>query len=90
MSVGLNLHEQQRRRIHSLIAAAGIAVIVVSGIGVMVLTGAVPASKAAPVVTNVAPLIDTQIADPLSGLKPNAQPERGLAVGDRTRASGAR
>ncbi|WP_213781167.1 hypothetical protein [Caballeronia sp. dw_276] len=90
MSVSSNLQEQQRRRIHSLIAATGIAVIVVSGIGVMTLTGAVPASKAVPVVTNVPPFIDTHIADPLSGLKPNAQPERGLVVGERTRASDAR
>ena len=90
MSASSNLYEQQRRRIHFLIAAAGLAVIGVSGIGVAVLTSALPASNTAPALTNAPPLVDTQIADPLSGLKLNAQPEHGLVVGEHVRASGAR
>jgi len=90
VNVSLNLHKQQRRRIHALIVATGIAVILVSGIGVMVLTGAVPASKANPVIGNASLFTDTPIADPLSGLKANTQSKHGLAVTESTRASGVR
>jgi hypothetical protein len=90
MNTGPNLFERQRRCIHSLIAAAAVAVIVVSGIGVAALAGVLPASKAAPVVTTASPLVDTQIADPLSGLKLNARLETGLAVGPRAGVTGAR
>ncbi|KQR74766.1 hypothetical protein ASG35_18800 [Burkholderia sp. Leaf177] len=90
MNVSLNLHEQQRRRIRALIVATGIAVILVSGIGVLALTGAVPASKPIPVIGNASLFIDTPIADPLSGLKAITQSKHGLAVTESTRASGVR
>ncbi|AME23285.1 MULTISPECIES: hypothetical protein [Burkholderiaceae] len=90
MSTSWHLHEQQRRRIHSLIAVTAIAVIVVSGIGIAALTGILSASKAESATSNASPLIDTHSADPLSGLKLNAEPLHGLAVEQRIGISGAR
>jgi hypothetical protein len=74
MSASPNLHEQPRNRIHPLIAsAAAVAVILVSGVGVVALTGILPTSKAIPAAVSALPLVDTQINDSLNGLKPNAQ-----------------
>lgn len=75
MSTNPNLYDQQRSRIHPLIAAAAVAVILVSGVGVAALTGILPTSKAVPAAVSASPLVDTQVKDSLSGLKPNAQPQ---------------
>jgi uncharacterized protein YcfJ len=80
MSTNLNLHEPQRSRIHPLVAAAAVAVILVSGVGVAALTGILPTSKAVPAAVSVSPLVDTQLKDSLSGLKSNAQPQAQIAV----------
>ncbi|MDN7177775.1 glycine zipper 2TM domain-containing protein [Caballeronia sp. SEWSISQ10-4 2] len=73
MSANPNLSESPRSRIHPLIAAAAVAVIVVSGVGVAALTGILPSSKAVPVAVTAPALLDTQPNDSLNGLKPNAQ-----------------
>jgi outer membrane lipoprotein SlyB len=70
-----NLSESPRNRIHPLIAAAAVAVIVVSSVGVAALTGILPTSKAVPVAATAPALIDTQPSDALNGLKPNVQPQ---------------
>jgi outer membrane lipoprotein SlyB len=80
MSASPNLHEQQRSRIHPLIAAAAVAVILVSGVGVAALTGILPTSKAVPAAVSTSPLVDTQLKDSLSGLKPDAQPQAQIAA----------
>jgi outer membrane lipoprotein SlyB len=80
MSTQPNLHDQQRGRIHPLIAAAAVAVILVSGVGVAALTGIIPTSKAVPAAVSASPLVDKQLNDSLSGLKANAQPQAQVAV----------
>jgi outer membrane lipoprotein SlyB len=75
VSANPNLSESPRSRIHPLIAAAAVAVIVVSGVGVAALTGILPSSKAVPVAVSAPALIDTQPSDALNGLKPNVEPQ---------------
>jgi outer membrane lipoprotein SlyB len=73
VSANPNLSESPRSRIHPLIAAAAVAVIVVSGVGVAALTGILPSSKAVPAAVSAPALLDSQPNDALSGLKPNVQ-----------------
>ncbi len=78
MSANPNVSESSeslRSRIHPLIAAAAVAVIVVSGVGVAALTGILPSSKAVPAAVSAPALIDTQPSVSLNGLKPNVQPQ---------------
>jgi hypothetical protein len=73
VSANPNLSESPRSRIHPLIAAAAVAVIVVGGVGVAALSGILPSSKAVPAAVAAPALIDTQPSDALNGLKPNLQ-----------------
>jgi len=75
VSANPNVSESLRSRIHPLIAAAAVAVIVVSGVGVAALTGILPSSKAIPAAVSAPALIDTQPGNSLNGLKPNVQPQ---------------
>ncbi len=79
MSANPNLSQSPRSRIHPLIAAAAVAVIVVSSVGVAALTGILPSSKAVPAAVTAPALIDTQPSDSLNGLKPNVQPQASSA-----------
>jgi hypothetical protein len=94
MRTSSNLYEHQRRRIHSLIAITAAAVIVVGGIGIKELRSILSTSKAESAATfsatSAAPLFDTHIVNPLSGLKLNAEPVHGLAVVPHLGVSGAR
>ncbi|WP_158939448.1 glycine zipper 2TM domain-containing protein [Burkholderia sp. S171] len=83
MSAHPNLSESPRSRIHPLIAAAAVAVIVVSSVGVAALTGILPSSKAVPVAVTGPALIDTQPSDSLNGLKPNVEPQASSAAPTR-------
>jgi outer membrane lipoprotein SlyB len=76
VSANPNLSESPRSSIHPLIAAAAVAVIVVSGVGAAALTGILPSSKAVPAPMTATVLIDTQPSDALNGLKPNVQPQQ--------------
>jgi outer membrane lipoprotein SlyB len=75
VSANPNLSESPRSRIHPLIAAAAVAVIVVSSVGVAALTGILPSSKAVPTAVTAPALIDTQPSDSLNGLKANVGPQ---------------
>jgi hypothetical protein len=98
MSTRSNLYEQQRRHIHSLITVAAVAVIVGGGIGIGELRSVLSTSKAESASTlaatsantSVTPLFETHIANPLSGLKLNAQSAQGLAAGQHLGVSDAR
>jgi len=83
VSANPNLSESPRSRIHPLIAAAAVAVIVVSSVGVAALTGMLPSSKAVPVAATGPTLIDTQPSDSLNGLKPNLEPQASSAAPTR-------
>jgi outer membrane lipoprotein SlyB len=80
VSANPNLSESPRSRIHPLIAAAAVAVIVVSSVGVAALTGILPSSKAVPAAVTAPALIDTQPSDSLNGLKPNVEPQASSAA----------
>lgn len=75
MSANPNLSESPRSRIHPLIAAAAVAVILVSGVGVAAMTGILPTSKAVPAAVTPPALLDTQPNDSLNGLKPSVPPQ---------------
>lgn len=97
MSNRSNLYEQQRRHIHSLITFTAVAVIVGGGIGIGEMRSVLSPSKAesgtlatTSATTSVTPLFETHIADPLSGLKLNAQSAHGLAAGQHLGVSDAR
>ncbi|OTP65739.1 glycine zipper 2TM domain-containing protein [Caballeronia sordidicola] len=63
MSENVNLSQSQRSRIHPLVAAAAVAVIVASGVGVAALTGILPASRAVPA-PMATPLMEGQVSGP--------------------------
>jgi outer membrane lipoprotein SlyB len=75
VSANPNLSESPRSRIHPLIAAAAVALILVSGVGVAAMTGILPTSKAVPAAVTPPALLDTQPGDSLNGLKPSVQPQ---------------
>ena len=75
VSANPNLSESPRSRIHPLIAAAAVAVILVSGVGVAAMTGILPTSKAVPAAVTPPALLDTQPNDSLNGLKPSVPPQ---------------
>lgn len=75
MSANPNLSESPRSRIHPLIAAAAVSVILVSGVGVAAMTGILPTSKAVPAAVTPPALLDSQPSDSLNGLKPSVQPQ---------------
>ncbi|KLU25753.1 surface antigen [Caballeronia mineralivorans PML1(12)] len=83
MSANPNLSESPRSRIHPLIAAAAVAVILVSGVGVAAMTGILPTSKAVPAAVTPPALLDTQPGDSLNGLKPSVQPQAPSAAPTR-------
>jgi len=61
VNVNLNSSQPQRSRIHPLFAAAAVAVILVSGVGIAALTGILPTSKAVPAAVTASPLADGQV-----------------------------
>jgi len=75
VSANPNLSESPRSRIHPLIAAAAVSVILVSGVGVAAMTGILPTSKAVPAAVTPPALLDSQPSDSLNGLKPSVQPQ---------------
>lgn len=84
MSDNLNLSQPQRSRIHPLVAAAAVAVILVSGVGVAALTGILPTSKAIPSAVTASPLVEGQA----SGSTVSKQVAQGQA-NDSTRSQQA-
>ncbi|WP_086381788.1 glycine zipper 2TM domain-containing protein [Caballeronia sordidicola] len=61
MNENLNTPQPQRSRIHPLVAAAAVAVILASGVGIAALTGILPTSKAVPAPVT-APLVEGQVS----------------------------
>jgi outer membrane lipoprotein SlyB len=81
MSASPNVSATTSSRIHPLVAAAAVALIVACGTGVAAMTGLLPASKAVSSAATASPLVDTQTTTPASARNETAQqPARVVSV----------